>query len=351
MARLCSSETLSEIARRLFQAAGAPPETASAVATELVTSSLMGHDSHGFLRVPEYLDAIERGEIRPTAKITIERTSESTAVVDCAHGFGAMGARVAIDEAISLAKQRRVACVVTNHCNHVGRLGAYPQRAAQADCVAIATCCSPMHGHCVLPWGGRAGRLATNPIAYGVPKSGDPILCDISTSVAPEGKVRFYRNEGKPTPPGWILDSAGNPTTVAADFYGPPRGGILPLGGAAGHKGYALSLLVELFGSALAGMSTTDATRRGNGVCFIVLDPSAFCPLEQFKALVDETVAYVKSSPPLPGVEEVLVPGEVEFRSLRRRLIEGASVDQVTWAAIEKHAERLKTPLPDVEWR
>ena len=125
---------------------------------------------------------------------------------------------------------------------------------------------------------------ATNPIAYAVPTGGLPVVADFSTSVAPEGKIRFYRNEGKTVPDGWIVDADGKATNDPNAFYGPPRGGILPLGAGAGHKGFALGLLVEILGSALAGISSQDPQVFGNGVCFIVVDPSAFCPLERVPA-------------------------------------------------------------------
>ena len=168
----------------------------------------------------------------------------------------------------------------------------------------------------------------------------------LTTSVAPEGKIRYHRNEKRPVPQGWIVDAEGHPTTDAAAFYGPPLGGILPLGGPAGHKGFALSLLVEVLGSCLAGHASTDASVLGNGVCFIVVDPAAYSPLDDFKRHVDETVAYIKSSPPAPGFNEVLVPGEIEFRNLRRRQAEGIAVDDVTWQAIVDHARRLGVELP-----
>jgi LDH2 family malate/lactate/ureidoglycolate dehydrogenase len=140
----------------------------------------------------------------------------------------------------------------------------------------------------------------------------------------------------------------GRPTTDPATFYGPPRGGILPLGGAAGHKGFALGLLVEILGSALAGVRSTDEAGFGNGVSFVIVDPAAFCPLDQFRGLMDELVAYVKSSPPAPGFDEVLVPGELEFRTRQKRLVEGVPIDEATWQAIEGHARRLGMVLQDV---
>jgi uncharacterized oxidoreductase len=338
-------QTVARTGAALFEAAGAPAAEAELTAQELVTSSLMGHDSHGALRIPEYLEAITKGQILPGARISVERRSPTTAVVDCGLNFGPVGAHQAMATAVQLAKEQKTACVITRRCHHVGRLGAYVQVAAAQDLIALATCNSPVYGHFVLPWGGKQGRLATNPLAYAVPTGGDPILADLSTSVAPEGKIRYHRNEGKPLPPGWVLDAQGNPTTDAAAFYGPPMGGILPLGGSAGHKGYALGLLVEILGSALAGARSTDPEIVGNGVCFLVLDLSAFCPIDRFKGLMDGLVAYVKSSPPAPGFAEVLVPGELEFRTLRRRSHEGVPLDEVTWRAIQEHARRLHVDL------
>ncbi len=342
MSHLFPASEIATIGTKLFIAAGAG-EAESRIATEsLITSSLMGHDSHGVIRIPEYLGFVAKGLIVPDAPLTVERTGPTTARVDCGRGFGAVGAERAIRVGIEIAREQRMTCVITRRCNHVGRLGAWVQIAADQGMIALATCNSPIYGHDVLPFGGRDGRLGTNPIAYGVPTGGDPLVADFSTSVAPEGKIRFARNEGRAVPDGWIRDAHGQPTNDPNAFYGPPRGGILPLGGSAGHKGFALSLLVEILGSALAGVGSQDNEVFGNGVCFIVIDPSAFCPLADFRRLMDETVAYMKSSRPAPGVEEVLVPGELEFRTLRRRERDGIPIDDTTLAAMRDHAKRLR---------
>ena len=336
-----SPQRVIDLGVKLYVAAGARPNDARATIHSLVTSSLMGHDSHGIIRIPEYLDMVTNGVIKTDAEISIERTGPGSAIVDCGYGFGAVGAERAVEQAISMAREQRTACVITRRCNHVGRLGAWVQQAADQGMLAIATCNSPVHGHFVLPWGGREPRLATNPIAYAVPTTGDPVVADFSTSVAPEGKIRFYRNEGKSVPDGWILDSNGHPTNDPNQFYGPPRGGILPLGGNAGHKGFALGLLVEILGSALAGIGSQDQHVKGNGTCFVVIDPTGFCPLSQFRKLMDETVAYMKSSPPVPGIDEVLVPGELEFRTMRKRQVEGVPIDAATLQALKAQAGRL----------
>lgn len=341
MSHLYHAPSILQLGAALFTAAGASDSDAATAADSLVTSSLMGHDSHGALRIPEYLDAMAAGVIVPDARQTVERTGPATAIVDCGNGFGAVGAMRSVEAAMEIAREQRTACVVPRRLNHIGRVGAWVQLAADHGFIALATCNSPLHGHYVLPWGGREGRLATNPIAYALPTGGDPIVADFSTSVAPEGKVRFYRNQGKPVPDGWIVDADGRPTNDPNQFYGPPRGGMLTLGGQAGHKGFALSLLVQLLGSALAGVSVADTTVMGNGVCFVLIDPAAFCPLADFRRLIDESVSYVKSSPPAPGFSEVLMPGELEFRTLRRRQREGIPVDPATREALVGHGERL----------
>ena len=300
------------------------------------------------MRIPEYLQSIFDGTVKPGAPVEVRWTSNTTAVVDCGQNFGAVGANRAIETAIKIAGKHKTACVTTLRCSHVGRLGEYVEAAARANLIAIATCNSPVSGHFVLPWGGREGRLATNPIAYGIPAAGDPIVADFSTSVAPEGKIRAYRNREKALPTGWIVDAGGNPTTEANDFYGPPGGGILPLGGSAGHKGFALGLLVDILGCVLNGIGSTDPETLGNGVCFLVVDPSAFCPLETFRREVGRTIEYVKSSPPAPGFGEVLVPGEIELRTVQQRQTEGIPVDETTWQAIRVHADRLGVSLEEM---
>jgi len=288
---------------------------------------------------------VARRAVIPGAPITIQPRSATTALVDGGLNFGAVTAKRVVETGVRMAKEYKTACVITHRCNHVGRLGAWVQAAADHDLIALATANSPVQGHFVIPWGGKQGRLATNPLAYAVPTGGDPIVADISTSVVPEGKIRVHKNQGKPLAEGWVIDADGNPTTDPNRFYGPPIGGILPLGGAAGHKGFALSLLVEIFGSALAGIRTTDETVVGNGFCLIVIDPTAFCPISQFKSLMDALVAYIKSSLPAEGVEEVMVPGELEFRTQRRRKTEGIPVDDVTWQLVDEHARRLAVDL------
>jgi len=323
-----------QFASKVFNACGSPPDEAAIVADHLVTSNLMGFDSHGIIRVPEYVALVQKGAISPGAPMTIIKETSNTALIDCARNFGQVSAVHAMEQAIEKACHGNVAVVVTQRCSHVGRLGAYTEMAARRGFVSIALCNSPRNGHFVQPWGGREGRLATNPISFAFPQdSSDPILADFSTAEVPEGVLRVYRNRGVLLPGKWVVDAEGCPSDNPNDFYGPPRGAIIPFGGMKGYRGYALSLLVEVMAGLLAGSHPT-VDQPGNGVAFVVLNLAAFLAREEYFALIAELRYYLKSSPPAPGHDEVLLPGEADFRKKQERLEAGIPVDERTWEEI-----------------
>ena len=255
---ILNAEELMPFTQQVFEACGSPPPEAALVADHLVSSSLLGVDSHGVMRIPQYVRDVRGGTIQPGAPITVPKTDHATAVIDCGWNFGQVGATRAMEMAIDKARQYHAACVVTQRCGHAGRLGAYMEIAAREGFVALGVCNSPRHGHFVLPWGGRQARLATNPMSFAIPtKSGDPILADFSTAAAPEGKIRVFRDQRRRLPEGWIVDAQGKPSTNPADFYGPPMGAILPFGRETGYRGFALSLLVEVFWEGRSPVSTS----------------------------------------------------------------------------------------------
>lgn len=344
---ILQADTLRDLTQRIFEACAAPSKEAKIVADHLVDANLRGVDSHGVIRITQYVDDIREKAIIPGAPITSTHETETTVIVDGGWNFGLVVARRAMEVAMDKARMHHTACVVTRRCGHAGRLGAYTQLAAENGFIAFAVCNSPRHGHFVLPWGGREGRLATNPISYGVPTElGHPIVSDFSTAASPEGKIRLYRDEGRKVPEGWIVDAEGNPTTDPAAFYGPPMGAIRPFGGESGYRGYALSLLVELMGSTLAGQNIT-VDRPGNDLAFIVIDVSAFLPRKEFQGLAGHVRQYMKSSPPAQGFEEVMLPGEPEFRLAEKRGTTGIPVDDGIWGRILKCADSLGVKRPD----
>ena len=337
---------LRKFTRQIFEACCSPPPNAAIVADHLVDSNLLGVDSHGLIRIPQYADDLRKGEIQPAAPVVVVKETETTAAVDCGWNFGQVGAMRAMEVATAKAREHHTACVVAQRCGHAGRLGAYTEFAARQGFIALGFCNSPRHGHFVVPWGGRDPRLATNPISFAFPAGpGDPIVADFSTASAPEGKIRVYRDRQKPLPEGWIVDADGKPSTDAASFYGPPMGSILPFGRESGYRGFALSLLVEVLGGTLGGLNIT-VDQPGNGVGFIVIDAAAFMPGEHFFELIEELRSYVKSSKPAEGFDAVLVPGEPESRTARDRRQNGIPLDEVIWQAILKcaHAHGVEWP-------
>ena len=245
-----SYDTLHAFAGEVLAAAGAPPGHCAAVADHLIDSNLAGHDSHGAHRLLQYTDAIQQGGIDPKATPQTVRDTATTAVLEATAVFGQVAGLAATELAIAKARAHGTAVVGVRNANHVGRAGVYALRMAAAGLVGQVFCSGRGAG-IVAPWGGTTPILSTNPIAVAVPTAGDPVVLDCTTSVTAEGKVRVARFAGKELPPGQILDREGRPSIRPDDFY--DGGSMLPLGADMGHKGYGMSVIVDLVGAMLAG--------------------------------------------------------------------------------------------------
>jgi hydroxycarboxylate dehydrogenase B len=343
------SDVLTAVVADIFIAHCVPEPAARIVAEHLVDADTCGVHSHGVIRVRQYIEAIEAKRVVADAELTVLREEVSTAVLDGGFGFGQVMARGAMEFAIKRAESTGVAAVTLVNCGHTGRLGAYTEQAALHGMAAMMFNNTGGCGQWVAPFGGAAGRLATDPISIAVPAAaGDPLVLDIATSVAPEGKVRSMLTAGKPIPEGWVIDHRGNPTTNPADLYGPPRGALLPFGG---HKGFGLSMVVDALAGGLSGAgccTTTDTPMAGitDGVLIVVLNVAAFCPLDTFLHLVRRQIAHVKSCPPAAGTLQVIVPGELEGRTRRERLRDGIPIEPGTWELLREDARRAGVALP-----
>jgi uncharacterized oxidoreductase len=327
---------LHSLARRLFMAAGTSHAIADNVAEILVSANLAGHDSHGVLRVPAYLQSIERGGINPTAGPEVVRETPGTLLIDGRNGFGHYTARQAMQRAIEKAKQADLCAVSFLRTGHIGRLGEYAEAAARAGCIGIVTIGGGGRGvGATVPFGGARGALSTNPIAVGAP-TGDraPFLIDFATSMVAEGKIQVARSRGADLPAGCIVDQHGNPSVRTADFY--DGGFLLPFGG---HKGYALSL----FMCVLSGLSGQFDRERGavSGAYMQVLNVDAFTPLAEYERGLRAFLDGIKATPPAPGFEEVLVPGDFEHRSRVHCLAHGIELPETIYTPIQEWAEKL----------
>jgi hydroxycarboxylate dehydrogenase B len=332
----------------IFVGAGVPPDEAQIVAHSLVTSNLLGHDSHGVIRIPQYVNNVRQGLVHVGAICTVQE-APAMAVLDGGWGFGQVVARHAAELAIAKARQHTVAVVTAFHCNHVGRLGEYVEIAAEAGMLALATVNNHGQGRLLAPFGAKSGRLSPNPIAFGAPRPGEvPFVMDLTPSVVPEGKVRVKRNRGEPLPAGWVQDAEGRPTTDANALY--EGGSLLPLGGPVGHKGFALALMVEILSGALggAGVSRPNPERAGNGLFYAAINPASFLPQEQYMREMAVLADHVKSSPPLDGVSEVLLPGEPEYRTRTARLRDGVDIDAETVRQIVEVGKAVGADVTDL---
>lgn len=339
--KIFPADELRKIGHEIFMACGAPAEDAAVVVDVLVEASLMGLESHGVTRYIWYVEEVLNGRIKPGAPIRVVKETLTMAMVDCGFNFGPVGATRMVEIVCDKARQSGMAFVVSQHCHHVSRLGAYVQKAAERGLFCLATANSSKHGHWVVPWGGREGRLATNPLAYGVPTGGRPVVLDMSTAMISEGKIRVLMHEESSVPEGCILDAEGHPTTAPRAFYGPPRGTILPFGSKLGYKGFGLGLLVEILSSTLAGEAITDEYRYINGLALIAIHPDPLCGEERFRHLMDDLCAYITTTPPAPGHKEVVMPGALDFRTRERRLSEGIPLPDETCRQIIETAKRV----------
>ncbi|HEV3342482.1 MAG TPA: Ldh family oxidoreductase [Pirellulales bacterium] len=345
-----SAELLQTTIADIFRACKAPEEEAQIVAAHLVDAEACGVVSHGLLRVPSYVEALTQGRIVPDARLRVVSEMPATLVLDGQHGFGQVMAMRAMNMAVERAEAIGASAVSLSNCSHTGRLGSYTEQAARRGMAAMMMVNSGGCGQWVTPFGGSAGRLATNPLSMAVPSEGDdPLMLDIATSVAPEGKVRAAQVAGRMLPPGWVVDHQGRPATDPAALYGPPAGALLPFGG---HKGSGLSMLVDALAGGLSGAGcctdpSAPKTGTTDGVFIVVVKVAAFQVLADFRENMGRVAQHVKSSPPSEDATEVLVPGELEARTRRRRLLEGIPVEPATWQAIE----RLVNPVPSPSGR
>jgi len=332
----CAQE-LQEIGIAIFKAAGATTENAEGVSSSLISANLVGHDSHGVMRIPSYVEQINNGRLHPAATPKITQEKSATAIIDGASTFGQLGARLTAQTAACKAREVGMGSAALYRANHTGRIGEWAELGASQGMITLATA-SGAFLRLVAPFGGRGRALSTNPIAWAVPRPGGqpPILLDFATSAVAQGKLMFARAKHEPVPQGWILDAEGRPTTDVEDYF--TGGVLLPF---AAHKGYALSVIVELMAVGLSGGDSVAKTEGGSCLFIACFDPGAFRPNNLFGESVERIAGRLKAVKPVNGFEEVLLPGEPEARARDQRLREGIPLPDTTWEAICAVAREL----------
>ncbi|MFC6083561.1 Ldh family oxidoreductase [Sphaerisporangium aureirubrum] len=334
------ADRLTGIATAVMEGLGTPGDLALQVAESLVAANLAGHDSHGVIRLPWYAEFVDRGLAVPAARPEVVASEGATAVVDGRGGWGQPAALFAVERVAELAGRFGAGVVTVRNCNHVGRIGEYVERLAERGLAGVMWCNADP---AVAPYGGARRMLGTNPFAAGIP-SGDrpPVIVDFATAAVAEGKLRVVRSAGGTVAPGLIQDAAGNPSTDPEDYYA--GGSLLPFGG---HKGYGLSVLVELLGGALSGNhpSCLPGYVWGNGVVLIALRPAAFVPQDAYLGDVRDAADALRSSPPSPGADAVRLPGDPERATREHREKAGIPVPAGVWQDLLALGTRLGVAL------
>ena len=336
------ADRLTHIAAELLKGSGASEEEAEIISRHSIGANLAGHDSHGIIQVPTYIDRVKRGHIVPGAPFEVIKDTATTTVVDGHWGFGYVVSERLMNMTIEKAKNSGVAAATVFRQSHVGRVADYPIMAAQSGLIGMMTADSGRSSKSVVPFGGREPRLGTNPICIAMPSNLEgTMFIDMATSAVASGKISVAVARDYDIPEGWILDKDGNQTTNPNDLRG--GGAILPLGGPEGHKGYGLSVMVEILSGILTGLGFGhDPSGRHNDGCFMAaFDVAAFRDAEEFKAEVTEFAQYLKSTPPAAGFGEVFYPGELEHMREQQLLAEGIFVEDATWNGLKQLADEF----------
>ena len=335
---------LQDLGTRMMQAAGAEQSVAQRVVEHLVESNLVGIDSHGVIRLTDYIRWLPEGKAIGDNRMEIVQDRDAACHVDAHFTYGAVAGLEASRLAAEKARRCGVGIVSVKNSTHTGRIGEYVEHLARDGFIGFFCCNAQGYGQFVAPWGGKEPRLTTSPLAWGFPsdREGRVIVVDMATSASPEGRIRLKARRGEPIPVGQVIDAEGRDTTYPTDLFGPPPGAILPFGR---HKGYALALVVEMLAGALSGGGCprpVDTKYTHENAFFVMaIDVEAIRPLGAVAQQIDEMLDYVKSSPPVHPAGEVLFPYERELRERKRRIVEGIDVEVPTWNGIVELAESL----------
>ncbi|MFQ5956062.1 MAG: Ldh family oxidoreductase, partial [Kiloniellales bacterium] len=287
---------LQRVGSAIFVAAGCAEAEAELVARYLVKANLVGHDSHGIIRVPQYVQQLAEGRIQANQSPTVVSDAGAAVILDGNLGFGQVMGEQAVIHGLAKARQHGVSLVGLRNVAHLGRIGDWAELAAEAGVISLHFV-NILDAPWVAPFGGRERRLSTNPLACGIPAAdGPPVIADFATCAVAEGKIRVARNKGLKLPEGSILDREGRPSTNPQDVY--EGGAILPI---AGHKGHALAIIVDLLAGTLSGGGSANPEVTGNrsNMLSLFVDPGVFADADAVARETGRFVEWIKSSAPV----------------------------------------------------
>lgn len=347
-ALIVDPDRLQQFTGLLFEHAGVPREDAAVIADSLVLADLWGHQSHGVLRASWYLTRLRNGAMAAVADTAFITDAGAMAVLDGRDSIGQIVAAHAARSAINRAKLHGIGVVSVRNSNHFGTAMYFTRMAAAANCIGfLSTNGSPA----MPPWGGLKKTVGTNPWSISAPAGRQPpMVLDIANTAVARGKLYLAKNRGSSIPAGWAIDREGSPTT---DPVAALTGNILPM---AGHKGYAISVMMDVLSGVLSGSRFLTGVhgpyepsqKSGCGHLFIALNIAAFRPLAEFELDMERMIAELRSSPRAAGTGEIYYPGEIEAHAETQNRRQGLQLATDTIADLETlaRAARLDSELP-----
>lgn len=345
----CAS--LKKLVRAIFEKQGLSPEKSADVADVMLAADSMGIESHGIQRMGIYIQGMKIGRINPKADITVVKETPVSAVVDAHDGMGQPAAIKAMKMAIEKAKTTGMGIVTVRNSNHFGIGGYYSMMAAKENLMGV---CMTNSEAMVVPTFGRRAMLGTNPIAVSMPAKPVMFHFDIATSVVPAGKIEVYSRNKQVLPEGWSVGANGKTNTDPDVFLKIRKektdGGLLPIGGYGtgfgGHKGYAISMLVELMTGIFAGGNTSNHIREIANVdkcchMFQVIDYGMFGERQEIEDAFSKYLQEIRDSAKAEGHDRVYTQGEAEFEAEKRIAAEGVPLHEKGLADIIAFCEEF----------
>jgi LDH2 family malate/lactate/ureidoglycolate dehydrogenase len=338
---------LVSFATALLERAGFPRARARTVGEVLVEADLLGHDTHGLDQLAGYLQQIEDGRLATAGDPQVIADLGAVLTWDGRRLPGHWLVKQAIAEARARIPAHPVVTVVIGCGHHIGCLQVYLKPVTDAGLIILLMSSDPAAVG-VTPHGGVASRLTPNPMAAGFPTSSQPILIDISTSTTTNAMNKRVAAQGGRLPGRWLVDADGRATDDPQVLSAERPGAVLPLGGLdLGHKGFALSLIVEALTSGLAGHGRSERPEPWSASIFLqLIDPNAFGGLDAFVREMQYVVDLCHATPVAPGNPPVRLPGEAALARRRRQIREGVELHAGILPALAPWAERYSVALP-----
>ncbi|UUZ62212.1 Ldh family oxidoreductase [Polaromonas sp. P1-6] len=338
---------LRTMAQAMLEQVGMPADRAADVADILVEGDLMGHDTHGLQLLPTYLAEIESGSMAIKEDYEVLADRAAVATWDGNRLPGPWLTLRAMESAMARARDYGTGTVTVRRAHHIACLAAYLERATRAGFVMLLYSSAPASSW-VAPFGGTRPVFSPSPMAMGFPTPQGPVLIDVSTSITTVGMTTRLYKQGKRLAHQWLIDEHGNASDDPAVLFPPHAGSILPLGGLdVGHKGYALSLMVEALTAGLSGHGRDDPGKNwGNTVFLQMLDPSAFAGDEAFAEQMGWIARACTDNPPRPSVSRVRLPGQGALERKANQLRDGVALNPAILPQLQPWLEKFGMPAP-----